>query len=97
MDARYEGEVALAWNLAADPADTGAWREYLAALDLLLRLEDRLARQASDARAVLTTKEMADRLGISVKTLLARKKRGHVRPAVAHGKAFGWRVEDAFR
>jgi hypothetical protein len=89
--------VALESRLGADAGDDAVWREYLAALDLFLRLEDRLARQAGNGRATLTTKEMADRLGISVKTLLARKKRGAIRPSIAHGKALGWRLEDAFR
>ncbi len=91
--------VALEGRLGTEGGEDvdGPWREYLAALDAFLRLEDRLARQEGNGRATLSTREMAGRLGISVKTLLARKKRGVIRPSVAHGKALGWRVEDAFR
>lgn len=70
--------------------------EYLQALDVFLRIEDRIAAQAPEA-PLLTTKEMANRLGITARTLLARKKRGHLRPSVAHGKALGWRPDDALR
>ena len=77
--------------------DGAKWREYLDTIDLLLQIEDRLARQETNGRAILTTREMADRLGISVKALLRRKKQGRIRPSVAHGKALGWRVEDAMR
>ena len=72
------------------------WREYVRELDVFLRLEDRIAAQAPTT-PFLSTKEMADRLGITVKTLLRRKKRGHIRPAVAHGKGLRWRVTDALR
>ena len=88
---------ALEGRLGANPADDSAWRDYMAALDVFLRVEERLARQETNGRPILTTREMAERLGISVKTLLARKKRGHIRPSVSHGKALGWRLEDALQ
>ncbi len=84
-------------RLEADPENEASWLAWSAGLDLLLRLEDRLALREGNACAVLTSKEMAGRLGISVKTLLARKKRGAIRPSVSHGKALGWRLRDAIR
>ena len=71
------------------------WRDYVATLDVLLRLE--VLPAEANGTATLTTKEMAQRLGVSVKTLLARKAKGHIRPSVAHGKAFRWAPGDALR
>ena len=88
--------VTLETRLATDQDAEAVWPEYIQALDLFLRIEDRIAAQAP-AAPLLTTKEMATRLGISVRTLLQRKKRGHVRPSIAHGKALQWRPEDALR
>ena len=88
--------VALETRIATDQDTEAVWREYVQVLDVFLRIEDRIATQAP-AAPLLTTKEMATRLGITTRTLLARKKRGHVRPSVAHGKALHWRPEDALR
>ena len=89
--------MTLECRLAADPENEAAWRDYVTALDVFLRLEDRLGHQDGNGRAVLTTKEMAERLGISVKTLLARKAKGQIKPSITHGKALSWRFEDAIK
>ncbi len=88
--------VALETRLITEQDVEVVWSEFVHALDVILRIEAQLAAQAP-AAPLLTTKEMADRLGISVRALLQRKKRGHIRPSVAHGKALSWRPEDAFR
>ncbi len=88
--------VALETQLATDQDAEAVWTEYLRALDLYLRIDDHLATQVPPA-PLLTTREMANRLGISVRCLLGRKKKGHIRPTIAHGKALRWRPEDALR
>ncbi len=88
--------VALESRIATGQDGEAIWHDYVRTLDVYLCLEDRIAVQAPTA-PLLTTREMAERLGITVKTLLRRKKRGHIRPAVAHGKALRWQVTDAFR
>jgi len=88
--------VALETRIATELDAEAVWNEYVRALELYLRIEERLAAQAP-AAPLLTTKEMATRLGITTRTLLQRKKRGHIRPSVAHGKALRWRPEDASR
>jgi hypothetical protein len=50
---------------------------------------------------LLTTKQLAERLGISPKTLLKRKARGEVRPAMQLGRrgraAIRWRGDEVAR
>lgn len=69
--------------------DENAWPPYLAALQALAAL-DRPARGGS-----LTTADMADRLGITPKSLLRRVKRGDVVPALRAGKLIRWRGDEA--
>ncbi len=88
--------VVLETQLATQGDPEAAWTEFVQTLDVFLRVEDRIHAQAP-AERFLSTKEMADRLGISVRCLLGRKKKGHVRPSIAHGKALRWRPEDALR
>ena len=64
--------------------DERAWPEYAAVLSVLAALEDR-----QPAR-LLTTAEMAQRMGLSVKTLLKHRRRGAVRAAVAQGNLLRW-------
>src|SRR5262245_32800062 len=46
---------------------------------------------------LLTTGQMAERLGIAPKTLLKHKAAGVVRPALQRGKLIRWRGDEATR
>jgi hypothetical protein len=73
--------------LAADPP---AWTELYAAVQALAAIEPRLGQGE-----MLTTETMAQRLGLSTKTLLKHKKAGAIRPAVQVGKLIRWRGNEA--
>jgi len=75
----------------------GVWREYTQTLDVLLRVEEQLQRQYRTEPVVYTTAEMAQRLGVTIKTLLAWKREGVIQPSFAHGKRLKWRLSDALR
>jgi hypothetical protein len=53
-------------------------------------------KEVADA-PLLTTAEMAERLAISTKTLLKRKKVGLVRPALEHGRLIRWKTDEHTR
>jgi len=54
-----------------------------------------LLQLAPGARGeLLTTAEMAGRLGITSKTLLRRKSKDKLRPALAKGKLIRWRGDE---
>lgn len=73
--------AALEARLDDAPESWAEYREVASALALIL------PQLAPERRgALLTTAEMAERLGIAPKTLLKRKARGEVRPAVVLGK-----------
>jgi hypothetical protein len=65
--------------------DESAWPLYLDALRTLAAL-DRPARGA-----MLTTRDMAERLGVTAKSLLRRAAKGEIRPAMRAGKLIRWR------
>jgi len=73
--------------------DEAAWDAYLAALQVLSALLPNLTARRDDR--LLTSGEMAARLGISVKTLLRKKANGALRPALELGQrgraALRWR------
>jgi hypothetical protein len=46
---------------------------------------------------LLTTAQMASRLGIAPKTLLKHKAAGSIRPALEKGKLVRWRGSEAIR
>lgn len=66
-----------------------AWSDYTATVQTLALLLPALSPEARGQ--LLTTAEMAARLNIKPKTLLKRKARGEVRPAVQAGKLIRWR------
>jgi hypothetical protein len=78
-----------------DTGDASAWPGYLATLDVLLRMTAQTApgRQGQ----LLTTREMAARLGLSAKTLLKHKQRGAITPALTKGKLVRWRGTETVR
>lgn len=88
--------VELEGRLAGDP---GAWPAYLATLDSLVGLLAQLRPEAGGG--LLTTKEMAERLHVAPKTVLAMGKRGQLRPAREIGKrgraAIRWRADEVAR
>lgn len=75
--------------------DEGAWPAYLEALKVLASLVPNLRPDAGGP--MLTTAEMASRLGVAPKTLLRRKARGEIWPAVAQGKFLRWSGQENLR
>lgn len=71
-----------------------AWRDYVAAVRALAAVAPLLS--PGQAR-LLTTAEMAVRLGISPKTLRRRKAMGLARPALQHGRLLRWRADQDLR
>ena len=76
-----------------EQGDDHAWPAYLEAVRTLAAVSPQLAPEHRGA--LLTTAEMADRLQISPKTLLKRKARGELRPALQRGKLIRWRGDEA--
>jgi hypothetical protein len=76
--------------------DAGIWLEYLATLDTMVGVLVQLRPEAGGS--LLTTKQMAERLGVQPKTVLAMRKRGQLRPAREIGKrgraAIRWRADE---
>jgi hypothetical protein len=79
--------------------DADAWTPYLGTAQALATVLPAIAPERRGA--LLTTAEMADRLGIAPKTLLRRRKRGQVRAAVELGQrgraALRWRGDEVAR
>ena len=73
-------------RLQAD--DEGAWGDFLAVVQALVALTQ--ATQPENGAPMLTTQEMASRLGVASKTLLRHKKNGKIQPALAKGKPLRW-------
>jgi hypothetical protein len=75
--------------------DENAWPAYLAVVSALSAL---VADTAPGRRGeLLSTRQMAERLGIAPKTLLRRKARGDVRPAMQAGKLIRWKGTETVR
>jgi len=68
--------------------DETAWPDYQEALRTLSAL---LSHLGPERGTMLSTAEMAARLGIAPKTLLRHKAKGRIRPAIAQGKLLRWR------
>ncbi len=68
--------------------DETAWAAYQETLRTLTAL---LPHLGPERGAMLTTAEMADRLGVAPKTLLRHKAKGRIRPAIAQGKLLRWK------
>jgi len=75
--------------------DEAAWAPYLEAVQGAAALEARLT--PGSRGELLTTRAMAERLGITPKTLLKRKAKGQIRPAMQAGKLIRWRGSEAVR
>jgi len=75
--------------------EEGAWVSYLATLDTLAHVLEHVT--PGRRGELLTTSQMAARLNVSPKTLLRRKARGQIRPAVQHGKLIRWRGDEVAR
>ena len=72
--------------------DEAAWIEYGATAASLAQV---FAHVAPGRRGeLLTTEQMAERLNLSPKTLLKRKARGEIRPALQRGKLIRWRGDE---
>lgn len=78
-------------------ADGAGWFEYAAVAASLATVRAQLTPEASGR--LLTTRELADRMGVSPKTVLRRKAKGQLRPAVQLGErgraAIRWRADAA--
>ena len=72
--------------------DATAWATYLVTLQTLTAVLERLDVQ--ELGAPLTTRAMAERLGLKPKALLRHKARGSIRPAVQAGKLIRWRGDE---
>ncbi len=68
--------------------DETAWPDYQ---DTLRTLAALLPHLGPERGAMLTTAEMADRLGVAPKTLLRHKAKGRITPTVAQGKLIRWK------
>ncbi len=79
--------------------DAAAWKEYAEVAAALAAVLPALAPERRGG--LLTTAEMAQRLGISPKTLLRRKANGELTPALQLGRrgraALRWRGDEAGR
>jgi hypothetical protein len=90
---RLQARVALLEQRLDDGADV--WAAYADAVEALAVVADRTA--PGRRGELLTTAEMAARLGVASKTLLKHKARGQVRPALQAGKLIRWRGDEAAR
>lgn len=79
-------------RLEGDPT---AWGEYIATVTALGTALEHVA--PGKRGELLTTLEMARRLSLSPKTLLRRKARGEIRPALQRGKLIRWRGDEVAR
>ncbi len=73
--------------------DETVWSEFLHIVGILAALGPTLAPER--VGAMLTTEEMAARFGISAKTLLKRKNRGEIEPALQQGHLIRWSGHEA--
>ena len=88
------GRVAQLEELVSQ-GDEAAWVSYLATLDTLVHVLEHVT--PGRRGELLTTSQMAARLNVSPKTLLRRKARGDLRPAVQRGKLIRWRGDEVGR
>ncbi len=71
-----------------EKGEEGVWPEFLTVLNALAAILPALRPEAGGP--MLTTQQMALRLGVAPKTLLRHKAEGKIRPAVAKGKLLRW-------
>lgn len=77
-------------GLDAEPA---TWPEYIAAVNALTALVPCLNANVGDE--LLTTKQLAERLGVDERTVRRHQKAGLLRPAVKAGRVVRWRPDIA--
>lgn len=75
-----------------DAGEEAAWVAYLETAKVLAAVLPQL--EAGRRENLLTTSEMAQRIGVSPKTLLRHKAEGVIRPAVQRGKFIRWRGDE---
>jgi excisionase family DNA binding protein len=96
--ARLAGRVSHLEALL-DSGDDSAWHSYIAAVEALVGVLGQLAPGAGGK--MLTTAQMADRLGVAKKTLLRWHSAGRIRPARKMGErgqaALRWTGGEAVR
>jgi hypothetical protein len=68
--------------------DEAAWPEFLAVLQALTTVLPNLRPEAGGS--LLTTAEMAARLGVTPKTLLRHRGEGKIQSAIKQGKLLRW-------
>ena len=69
-------------------AGEDVWSEFLDVVQTLVALTQ--AVKPENGGPMLTTQEMASRLGVALKTLLRHKAEGRIRPTVERGKLIRW-------
>jgi hypothetical protein len=67
-----------------ESGDEGAWSLYLVTLEAALKLDQQLTPGAHGE--LLSTKQMAERLGVTPKSLIRRKSKGQAGPASQVGR-----------
>lgn len=92
--ARLQTRVA-ALEERLEAGDESAWGPYCEAVEALAVVADRNAPGSHGE--LLTTAEMAAKLGLSPKTVLRRKASGELRPALQKGKLIRWRGNEVPR
>lgn len=76
-------------------ADATAWPDYLATVNAMVSVLIQLRPEAGGG--LLTTEQLAERLGVTSKTLLRHAKAGAVKPAMRKGKLIRWRADEVAR
>ena len=76
-------------------ADATAWPDYLATVNTMVSVLVQLRPEAGGG--LLTTEQLAERLGVTSKTLLRHAKAGAVKPAMRKGKLIRWRADEVAR
>jgi hypothetical protein len=79
-------------EIELEGGEESRWPDYIAVVHALAAIVPSLAPE--NGGALLTTAEMAERLGISSKTLLRQKAAGGLRPALQRGKLIRWRGDE---
>jgi hypothetical protein len=76
-----------------EKGDETAWPSYCDTVHALAAVAPTLSPEYRGA--LLTTAQMAERFGVTPKTLLKHKAAGRIRPAVQSGRMLRWRGDEA--
>jgi excisionase family DNA binding protein len=80
-------------DLEARLDDERVWPEYIATAAALAQVA---AQTTPGSRSeLLTTRQLAERLNLSPKTVLKRARRGEIQPALRKGKLIRWHRDAA--